>query len=139
MRSACDFGPSRRAAGVVDSSDHPVFSTVSDDHIWARPALNLNPNSVLFITNVIVINYEGQDIYNDYGKFQPSISSSLEEVDAYSQGDNGPKMWRLTLLDSGRNGTRLTVEYTERAKRIFSADRQGRQHLTLRQADACDV
>ena len=121
MRSACDVGPSRRAAGVVDSSDRPVFSTVSDDHIWARPALNLNPNSVLFITNVIKFTYEGQDIYNDYGKFQPSISSSLEEVDAYSQGDNGPKMWRLTLLDSGRNfsadvgianGTRLTVEYT---------------------------
>ena len=102
-----DAGSMGRYAGLVD--DRGIMFSKHVDGVWAaRPAFNLNLNSVLFTSAA-----EG-------GKSSGAVGAdALQSVSEYAENE-----WKLTLLDSGRQfsvteknasgnpGETITLNYT---------------------------
>ena len=85
----------RCAAGLVPDAGNVYYDVVGDLWAWAaRPAFNLNLNSVLFTSAAVG------------GKTDSAVDSSLTAVKDYASNE-----WKLTLLDSDRSGfTALATE-----------------------------
>ena len=87
LRSPVEQQSGKDVAGSIKRTDGSFFGNfVNTDSYSARPAFNLDLNSVLFTSAA------------DGGKSATGMESGLTAVDAYDGSE-----WKLTLLDNSRN------------------------------------
>ena len=98
LRSPCSAISDK--AGAVDSDGNVISGSVNSDFA-ARPAVNLDLNSVLFTSAAVGGKPDG----------------GLTAVSAYSGNE-----WKMTLLDSSRSGFNVTVKSVSTSTSGINAD-----------------
>lgn len=123
-------------AGLVGNNGRVASNTVSTD--WAaRPAFNLNLNSVLFTSAA----EGGKSPAAESGGNQGAVGAdAIFEIGAYTGNE-----WKLTLLDSSRNfsvtettasgkpGDTITLNYT--GATVYNADTAPNEYISVIIAD----
>lgn len=123
-------------AGLVGNNGSVASNTVSTD--WAaRPAFNLNLNSVLFTSAA----EGGKSPAAESGGNQGAVGAdAIFEIGAYTGNE-----WKLTLLDSSRNfsvtettasgkpGDTITLNYT--GATVYNADTAPNEYISVIIAD----
>lgn len=124
------------SAGLVDAYGYVYIFIV--DYVWAaRPAFNLNLNSVLFTS---VAEGGKSPAAASGGTQSGEAADAIFEIDDYSSNE-----WKLTLLDSSRNfsvteetasgkpGDTITLNYT--GATVYNADTAPNEYISVIIAD----